>query len=123
MLPAFDSLLERKSRAECSVAATRLVAACNVYKQKQGKLPDDLQSLVPKYLAAIPNDPYDGKPFRYSQSNGMVYSVGKNLKDSGVSSRLPVGEKEDSPSNRRWKAEDIVFEINQRLEQSSKPTS
>ncbi len=110
-IPAVDTLLERKCRAECNVAATRLITACNAYAKKEGRLPDDLQVLVPACLAAIPADPYDGKPFRYSPSLGIVYSVGIDLKDSGGSSKVPVEAKDDTPAKRRWKAEDVVFEI------------
>jgi hypothetical protein len=41
---------------------------------------------VPAYLAAVPADPYDGKPFRYSAAKGVVYSVSKDLRDDGGSS-------------------------------------
>ena len=117
LIPSFDSLLDRKCRAECDVAATRLLVACGAYRKKEGRWPDGLQSLLPTYLAAIPADPYDGNPFRYSPSMGIVYSVGKDLKDSGGSSKMPAGEKEDSSYTRRWKAEDVVYEIEAGTEQ------
>jgi hypothetical protein len=117
MAPSLDSFFERKCRVECSVAAARLLVACNAYRKAEGSLPDALQSLVPKYLTSIPADPYDGQPFRYSLTEGIVYSVGKDLKDSSGSSKLPVAEKEDNPSRRRWLAEDVVFEINEPIEQ------
>lgn len=118
MDPALDSFLERKCRVECNVAAARLIVACNAYRKAEGSLPDALQSLVPKYLASIPADPYDGQPFRYSPTAGIVYSVGKDLKDSGGSSKLPLAEKEGNPSRRRWLVKDVVFEINEPIEQS-----
>jgi len=113
MLPALDNTLEFKCRAECNVAATRLIIACNTYERKEGKLPDSLQSLVPVYLPAVPNDPFDGKPFRYSSSKGIVYSVGKDLKDSGGSTNTPYSYAGF------WRAEDAVFEINDRTGQTS----
>jgi len=112
--PSFAVAVERKCRMECTVAATRLIVACNAYRQKEGKLPDSLQALVPAYLASVPIDPFDGKPFRYSASRGIVYSVGKDLKDSGGSLKLMDGESEwkgGGPAARRWKTEDVVFEI------------
>ena len=111
LVPATDSLLERKCRAECAVAATRLVIACNAYRAEKGTWPDDLQALVPVYLAAVPVDPFDGKAFRYSPSKRIVYSVGKDLKDSGGSSRSSNTVLADTPSARRWKAADIVFKL------------
>jgi hypothetical protein len=111
LAPAFDSVLERKCRAECGVAAARLAAACGAYAKKEGRLPADLQSLVPACLPAVPADPFDGKPFRYSPSAGIVYSVGKDLRDSGGSARIPAGREQDTPSKRRWESEDAVFKI------------
>jgi hypothetical protein len=111
-VPALDAILEKRSREECILAATRIMVACKIYQKKEGKLPADLQSLVPLYLPSIPVDPFDGKPLRYSPSKGIVYSVGRDLKDSGGSAR-PRGEnKEDFSPKRRWETEDAVYEIN-----------
>ena len=46
------------------------------------RLPETLESLVPELLAAVPADPFDGKPLRYSREDAVVYSVGEDLKDS-----------------------------------------
>ena len=105
-----DYLLEKKCRIEADVAATRLLAACRAYQVVEGRLPDTLEGLVPKYLAAVPADPFDGKPFRYRPDPGVVYSVGKDLKDSGGSAKLPSGGK--YRPTLRWDAEDAVFELN-----------
>ena len=66
-LPALGKGPEHKCRAECNVAATRLLIALNRYRKEKGARPNDLQALIPDYLAAIPADPFDGKPFRYVQ--------------------------------------------------------
>ncbi len=110
-IPNLDGLLENRCRTQCFVSATRLIVACNAYQKKEGKLPDNLQSLVPAYLTAVPLDPYDGKPFRYLPSRGIIYSVGKDLKDSGGSSKAPADAKGDTPAQMRWKTEDVVFQI------------
>ena len=56
-------------------------------------LPDSLAQLVPKYLAAFPDDPYDGKPLSYKKptSKGyLVYSIGRNrVDDGGVPKPMP----------------------------------
>jgi hypothetical protein len=117
-VPALQSTLEKKCNMECSLAATRLIVACNAYRRKEGRLPDSLQSIVPTYLASVPVDPFDGKPFRYSQPKGIVYSVGKDLKDSGGSTKLSGSFSGLSPSQKRLKAEDIVFEITPKAEQA-----
>ena len=111
LIPAQDSMCERKSRADGSLAATRLLVACNAYIKKEGTLPEDLQSLVPVYLPTVPTDPYDGKPFRYSKAKGIVYSVGHDLKDSGGSPFISDDCKAKNPSKWKWDAEDVVFNI------------
>ena len=68
MIPAMDNQSERRCRMDGDLAATRLVVACNAYIKKEGKLPDDLQALIPVYLPSVPVDPYDGRPFRYSRA-------------------------------------------------------
>lgn len=112
-----DFILEKKCMVECDVEAAHLLVACNAYQKKEGKLPESLQALVPTYIAAIPTDPYDGKSFRYSPSLGIVYSVGKDLKDSGGSTKIPAGVNANNASQKQWKAEDIVFQVSAPIEQ------
>lgn len=111
LVPATDRLLEHTCRAECARSATRLVVACQQYRHRGGAYPDRLESLVPDFLPAVPVDPFDGRAFRYDPSRGIVYSVGLDLQDSGGSTNLPPGVSEDNPSKRRWRADDVVFEI------------
>lgn len=111
LLPALGRVLERRCNIDCSAAATRLILACNVYRMRMNELPDTLESLVPKYVKSIPSDPYDGQPFKYSKSKAIVYSVGKDLKDSGGSITLLSGDETGTLEEKRWDAEDIVFQI------------
>ncbi len=56
-----------------------------------------------EYLSAIPLDPYDGEPLRYSAEKGIIYSVGKDFIDSSGSSesgRITALEDESEPSLR-----------------------
>jgi hypothetical protein len=70
---------------EFRYSALRLVIACKRHELKYGKLPEDLQALVPEFLPAVPRDPFDGQPFRYSPVKRLVYSVGINGLDDGGS--------------------------------------
>ena len=47
--------------------------------------PSVLNELVPRYLASVPIDPFDGKPLKYSAPKKIVYSVGQDTNDSGGS--------------------------------------
>jgi hypothetical protein len=59
--------------------------ALRLYRKENGRYPENLQQLVPKYLPSMPIDPYDGKPLRYRklQKGFKVWSVGGNRKDDG----------------------------------------
>lgn len=117
LIPPIYRVFETKCRAECTVSATRLIVECNAYKKSNEVLPGSLESLIPIYLNTVPLDAYDGKPFRYSRSKGIVYSIGKDLKDSGGST-IPL-----SSEKRPWRGntEDEVFEINIKTELENPP--
>ncbi len=111
LMPASASHLERKCRAECDVAATRLLVGNHAYRRDTSAYPKSLSDLVPAYLDAIPDDPYDGQPFRYDPQKRIVYSVGKDGLDSGGSSVLLSGSASESVQHKRWYSEDVVYEI------------
>lgn len=52
---------------------------------EHGRAPDTLAELVPRYLPAIPIDPYSGQPLVYRQRGDgyVLYSVGANGIDDG----------------------------------------
>jgi len=67
-----------------TVARDRLVRAglaLRRYYDDDGALPPSLSALVPRYLAAVPTDPFDGQPLRYDLGKALVYSVGTDLID------------------------------------------
>ncbi|WP_206171084.1 hypothetical protein [Phragmitibacter flavus] len=47
------------------------------------RVPMSLEELVPKYLEAVPKDPFTGEPIGYNAAHGLIYSVGLDLKDDG----------------------------------------
>jgi hypothetical protein len=105
---------EKSCSLDSELAATRLIVALNLHRLDKGAYPATLDALVPDYLEALPNDPYDGEPFRCSPDKGIVYSVGLNLKDDGGSTELREPYRRHATgdeSQPRWKANDIVFEF------------
>lgn len=65
---------------------TQLAFALAGYRaEHQGKYPKTLAELAPKYIDAIPKDPYTDGEFRYkSDGDGyLLYGVGSNGKDDG----------------------------------------
>jgi hypothetical protein len=75
--------LEKKFPLLTTLAALRLQIALRLYEQKHGRLPETLGELVPEFLPAVPNDPYDDQPFRYSKARKLVWSVGQDGIDDG----------------------------------------
>jgi hypothetical protein len=55
------------------------------FRLANGKLPENLNELVPQFLSAVPADPFDGKPLRYHPltKGYVVYSVGQDGHDDG----------------------------------------
>ena len=54
-------------------------------REHAGKLPGSLDVLVPRYLAAVPTDPFSGHPLVYlpAADRYLVYSVDDNRKNDG----------------------------------------
>lgn len=110
MMPS-DAIVTAKCQADGILAGAKLVLACNRFARDEGRWPETLAQLVPNYLGAVPQDPFDGAPFRYSAEKGLVWAVGKNLTDEGGSTRL-LGVEPAIPAGRdRRRAEDFVFDL------------
>ena len=73
--------------------AAIVTLAVERFRLANGKLPDKLADLVPKYLDAVPLDPFDGKPLRYRKlkKGFCVYSIGENKTDDGGLEEDPSG--------------------------------
>ncbi len=71
-----------RTRADTRTAAVAL--AVERYSLANHSWPDALAALVPKYLAQIPKDPFDGKPLRFVtfDQGVVVYSVGPDGVDN-----------------------------------------
>lgn len=80
-----SSAIRKKCDEDILVGSTQAITAIKEYKNDTGAYPASLGDLVPKYLASVPFDPYDGKPLKYSSSGKIIYSIGRDLKDSGGS--------------------------------------
>ncbi len=106
MLPVYSSAMENECMVESDISATGLVVACRRFRLREGKLPEKLDDLVPGFLPSVPCDPYDGKPFRYDPVREIVWTVGKDLQDSGGSTRM-----RKEYGNGRRDAEDAVYRL------------
>jgi hypothetical protein len=84
LLPALDNVVIKEGRRDAIVRDIETAVAIERYRLANGKLPTQLSDLVPAFLPAIPNDPFDGKPLRYKTltKGYVVYSVGDDREDN-----------------------------------------
>jgi hypothetical protein len=84
-IDTYDPLLDRVTDTHALQRVTMTALALRLYRKENGRCPENLQQLVPKYLPSVLIDPYDGKPLRYRklQKGFKVWSVGGNRKDDG----------------------------------------
>ncbi len=62
---------------------TRTALAIQRFQRTTGMVPGKLTELTPKYLARVPQDPFDGQPLRFRRDGEqiVIYSVGENGRD------------------------------------------
>lgn len=75
------------------------------YYAEHKEYPDRLQELVPEYIAAVPVDPFDGKPMkmRIAERRIVLYSIGRDMTDDQGTEREGTRESSDLTfSLRRW---------------------
>ena len=87
VLPAMAKYLQRDTNHRAQLRTSLSGIAVERFRlAHNGKLPEDLSSLVPNFLDKIPFDPFDGQPLRYKRTaNGfVVYSIGPDEKDDGA---------------------------------------
>lgn len=97
--------------ADISRALTRTAVAIRLYQLERGRLPKNLDELVPAYLPEVPRDWGDGKNLRYrleSKDSYLLYSVGWDGEDQAGD----PSDTEKRPINMGFRAErmrDIVW--------------
>ena len=96
MSPALDKINDAKDRREQMAQNFRIACALAAYKADNGRYPDKLDALQPKYLPTIPLDLFSGEPLIYEPDDDgyLLYSVGVNGEDEGGRSYddLPKGD-------------------------------
>ncbi len=95
-LPQFDVVIERGAIGAALDRQLSVMIALRRFELEKGKLPEKLDELVPKFLDAVPTDPFDNAPMRWNATDRVVYSIGKDLKDDlgAVSEPHKVSDKD-----------------------------
>jgi len=86
LLPALQKAVQKSSRMQTYVDNAQIACALERYRLAEGKLPDALDALAPRFIDRIPNDVIDGKPLRWrrdADGGYVLYSVGWNRTDDG----------------------------------------
>lgn len=101
LVPAVNSIamidLRRIAQMDCAITALEVER----YRLAEGRLPETLEALVPKFIEAVPIDPFDGKPLRYKrlEKGYTIYSIGEDGEDNGgvPKGKVQNNEKYDWP--------------------------
>jgi hypothetical protein len=84
LLPAASTAGEtfrcKQAYLRCTIAAL----AAERFRGEKKAWPDRVDQLCPQYLAAVPLDPFDGKPLRYrrGEEGAIIYSIGQDSVDN-----------------------------------------
>jgi hypothetical protein len=101
LMPALGKVGMIELRIIAQLDCARTALGVGRFRLAEGRLPESLEALVPKFIEAVPIDPFDGKPLRYKrlEKGYTIYSVGEDGEDNGGISKSKVqkDEKFDLP--------------------------
>jgi hypothetical protein len=85
LMPATRKVQNAADRAAQVQRNLHVAFALAAYHRDHGRYPAKLDELAPRYLPAVPDDLFSGKPllYRLSEKGYLFYSVGVNGRDEG----------------------------------------
>lgn len=85
LLPAMSKMGEAFRRKHATLRCTIVALVAERYRRENKGWPETVDQLCPKYLSAVPLDPFDGKPLRYRRIKDavVIYSIGQDGVDNG----------------------------------------
>lgn len=85
LMPAVGNASIKEAKGLAQVRTAQAALAVERFRLAHAKLPENLNELVPQFLPAVPDDPFDGQPLRYHrlQKGYVIYSVGSDGEDNG----------------------------------------
>ena len=92
LAPALENASARAARLETQRELVVAAIALTRFHLRHGKLPPNLDSLVPEFLSKPPKDLMDGGELRYrlrEDGSFLLYSVNEDGKDDGGDAALP----------------------------------
>jgi hypothetical protein len=84
-LPALSGAIIKEATSIAYLRNSITAIAIERFRLAQGRLPKNLNELVPQFLPAVPADPFDGQPLRYHHlaKGYVIYSIGSDGHDDG----------------------------------------
>jgi hypothetical protein len=94
LFPALSKANAKAGRIQTYVDEARIACALERFRLANGQLPDTLDTLVPRFIAALPHDMIDGQPLRFRRASDggyVLYSIGWNRVDDGGNAPVKSG--------------------------------
>jgi hypothetical protein len=85
LLPSLSRVIVREASTQALIRLATTALAVERFRLDQGRLPGELKELTPKFIDAVPTDPFDGVPLRYRRlvRGYVIYSVDADGHDDG----------------------------------------
>jgi|GEM_PF-5811482 len=92
LTPARTNVTQLNARIHAEEACARLALAAELYRLDHGSFPRSLDELVPRYIEAVPRDPFDERPLKMAvtRSGLTVYSVLTKAAENNPSAEDPT---------------------------------
>lgn len=107
-IPNFTRAAQKCVRNETQRRLTITAIALERHRLRNGKLPEELDALMPQFLSTVPIDPMSGQPLRYrlnADGGFTLYSAGEDGRDDG-------GDPNSATSTNKfglWEGKDAVW--------------
>lgn len=106
LLPAIAPAALKTAQTQTWVDQARLACALERSRLANGRFPDTLEALVPRFIDKLPQDIVSGEPMKYRRTGdggGVLYAVGWNAQDDGGESVRPTSRsKSPDPTQGDW---------------------
>lgn len=79
LMPAFDAPHRKSKQVQAGADALAVAIALELYRRKHGGYPQDLATLVPRYVPTLPIDASTGQPLLYRLVDGRPLLYGRGL--------------------------------------------
>lgn len=80
---AFETITHKTVQVVVLNRCLQSALALRAFESKEGRLPESMAELVPKYLPAVPADPLGGAALKWNPQTKRLYSVGEDGRDDG----------------------------------------